>query len=113
MDPTKQEIVVDQEATLTKVEDEDKDSQYDGGDTIGIKEDPGKCCICIPIDLGVKILGALTILEAIFYLLALIDAIRTGEILLIIFAAAYFAPTILAGIIYLRFFLKPSTETKA
>ena len=116
MDIEKQEKLnqVNEEPKVDAQEvDSEVDSQYDGGDIakdgIKINEDPDKCCIVVPMSIGIPLIGIVTILLGLQALLNLLDVLKGGGIVYIIVNCAILAPLVLAAGIWVLFFIKKDT----
>ena len=76
---------------------------YEDG-AMGCEED-SKCCLCVPIDKGVKVFGLINILFAIGTGFVAYEAYSIGIILFIFFGTASVF-YILGSVLFLKLFLK-------
>eukprot|EP00355_Strombidium_rassoulzadegani_P002906 CAMPEP_0168612538 /NCGR_PEP_ID=MMETSP0449_2-20121227/2971_1 /TAXON_ID=1082188 /ORGANISM="Strombidium rassoulzadegani, Strain ras09" /LENGTH=161 /DNA_ID=CAMNT_0008653111 /DNA_START=274 /DNA_END=759 /DNA_ORIENTATION=+ len=98
-----EKVLQDKEAQV-----EEKDTQFEGG----ITEDADKCCLCVPIKLGVTIIGILMVLSGALGILSLLGTLSVNIILAIIFGASL-APVLVSSFFFLKYLLNDTPETRA
>ena len=79
---------------------------------IKINEDADKCCLCIPIDTGVKIIGILVCLDALNVAWSAYNFIGYNIIFPIIYGIVA-VPIFYAAFLFIKFFQKDTSETRA
>ena len=66
-------------------------------------EPDDKCCLCLPIGLGVKILAVLSIIGACFSCVTVIEALSSFILLIFVGGSTFFF--VIAALIYLKFLM--------
>ena len=79
---------------------------------IKINEDADKCCLCIPIDTGVKIVGIFCIFNMINVVRAVLWCL-TFDIILTIIVGVLGAPLFYSGLLFVKYFRNDCSETRA
>ena len=81
---------------------------------IKLNEDKDKCLFCIPIDIGVKLIGVLICLGAINAVQAILqfNASYYDDYFVIVYGVCA-APLIYSAILFIKYYMKNSSETRA
>ena len=99
-----EKVLQDQEAQI-----EENDTQLEGG----ITEDADKCCLFVPIKLGVQIVGILIVVSAGLGVLNLLGALSVGALVYTILLGASLAPAVLSAFYFLKFLINDNSDTRA
>ena len=78
---------------------------------ITIKEDADKCCLIIPIDVGIKIIGIFCIVNAINVAWTIVTWL--DSFIFAVVAGIIGVPILNSGFLFIKFFQKDSSETRA
>ena len=81
---------------------------------IKINEDADKCCLCIPIDTGVKIIGIFCIFNMLRVVQIVLWALSlNGALILALVCGVLGAPLFYSGLLFVNYFRKDNSETRA